>query len=140
MGPSAGLAVKPFCWRAKRRQRCRELYVTPAIRATTVADSPASTNSTARRRLRSNSAAVPIGLIFILYAAVLVSLAAPSAVTAQTAQLQKMHLRLRLRERSTGPFMTSIKVLKATKVVPGFHLLSQMQERLTFAEVFCSFG
>src|SRR6266478_3225920 len=82
MGPSAGLAVKPFCWRAKRRQRCRELYVTPAIRATTVADSPASTNSTARRRLRSNSAAVPIGLIFILYAAVLVSLAAPSAVVA----------------------------------------------------------
>ena len=34
-----------------------------------------------RRRLRSNSAAVPIGLIFILYAAVLVSLAAPSSVT-----------------------------------------------------------
>src|SRR5262245_24422235 len=38
------------------------------MRATTVGDSPCSTSSTARRRRRSSSAAVPLGLIRVLYA------------------------------------------------------------------------
>src|SRR5579883_1487149 len=46
-----------------RRQRCREAVRTPRMRATVVGDSPCSTNSTARRRRRSSSEDVPLGLM-----------------------------------------------------------------------------
>jgi hypothetical protein len=57
--------------------------VTPRMRATTPGDSPASTNATARRRRRSNSAALPSGLIPHAgqHPCRRRSLAAPSSVT-----------------------------------------------------------
>src|SRR5436305_1677027 len=61
--PTTGLAWRPWGFWARRRQRCTEVGRTPRMRATTVGDSPCSTASTARRRRRSSSAAVPLGLI-----------------------------------------------------------------------------
>src|SRR5262245_15564142 len=57
------MAAKPFGRRDKRCQRRRDEGVTARIRATTLGDSPHFTSATARRRRRSNSAAVPTGLI-----------------------------------------------------------------------------
>src|SRR3954465_10892264 len=53
-----------------RRQRWTEVSWTPRIRAMVEGDSPCSSKSTARRRRRSSSVAVPIGLVIPHYTAV----------------------------------------------------------------------
>src|SRR5262245_52047337 len=64
LGPGWGLAARPWGReRAAWRQRYREGRPTPRMRAMVVGDSPWSISSTARRRRRSSSAGVPVGLL-----------------------------------------------------------------------------